>query len=50
MEWLKIKPEPDIKVNKYNIERKKPIPLDISPSEIIIKIRKKEVNQREKKK
>lgn len=48
MEWLKIKPEPDIKINKYNIERKKPIPLDISPSEIIIKIRKKEVNQREK--
>ena len=48
MEWLKIKPEPDIKVNKYNIERKKPIPLDITPSEIILKIRKKEVSQREK--
>lgn len=49
MEWLKIKPETSIKKNSIQtIERKKPIPLDITPSEIILKIRKKEIHQRKK--
>jgi len=49
MEWLKIKHELFIKKDPIKeLERKKPIPLDITPSEIILKIRKKEVNQREK--
>ena len=49
MEWLKIKPEVFIKNNPIKkMERKKPIPLDITPSEIILKVRKKEINQREK--
>jgi hypothetical protein len=49
MEWLKIKPEVFVKKNPIKeLERKKPIPLDVTPSEIILKVRKKEVNQREK--
>lgn len=49
MEWLKIKPEVLIKKNPIKeLERKKPIPLDITPSEIILKVRKKEINDREK--
>jgi len=48
MEWFKIKPESIINNSTKIIERKKPIPLDITPSEMIIKIRKKEVSDREK--
>ena len=49
MEWLKIKPEVFIKNNHIKkVERRKPIPLDITPSEIILKVRKKEINDREK--
>jgi hypothetical protein len=49
MEWLKNKPEVFIKKNPIKkMERKKPIPLDITPSEVILKIRKKEINEREK--
>ena len=49
MEWLKIKPEVFIKKDPIKeLKRKKPIPLDITPSEIILKVRKKEINQREK--
>jgi len=52
MEWLKIKSEVFIKKDPINrikeLKRKKPIPLDITPSEIILKVRKKEINQREK--
>jgi hypothetical protein len=49
MEWLKNKPEVFIKKNPIKeLERKKHIPLDITPSEIILKIRKKEISEREK--
>lgn len=49
MEWLKIKPEYPLKKDPTkHLERRKPIPLDITPSEIILKVRKKEINDREK--
>jgi|UniRef100_A0A6C0CKJ2 CRISPR/Cas system-associated endonuclease Cas3-HD len=49
MEWLKIKPDVPIKKNPLQtIERRKPIPLDVSPCELLLKIRKKELSVREK--